>query len=482
MSVMKNSLSTRFVLAGLVLFILAPGFSVAAQKPARDVSKLSARSSRDWVRDGVVYEVFPRAFSAEGNFNGITSRLDNLKDLGIDILWLMPIHPIGQEKKKGSIGSPYAVRDYYGINADYGTKEDFKRLIAEAHRRGMKVIIDIVANHTSWDSVMMKTPDFYKHDATGRITYPHDWSDVAELNYENPQLRRYMTDMLKYWVREFDLDGFRCDVAEEVPTDFWENARAELEKIKPDIAMLAEGHKAELLLKAFDFDYSWPLHSALTNVLQGRAGAVELRSAWDKEFREWPRGSLHLRFSDNHDERRAIARFGEPGALAASALMFTLDGVPLLYNGQEVGDTAESGAPALFEKLPIFWPIAERRPEFPRFYKQLMALRRSSRALRRGSLHWLSNSDETRVLTYARRSPGTTGEEILVAINVSNRPFTGSVNMGKSGTFVDVTPDVDPPLPPDAPAPERSAKKRVVSLPTLSLDAWGYRIFRRELK
>src|SRR5258708_9964655 len=157
----------------------------------------------------------------------------------------MPIHPIGQEKKKGSIGSPYAVRDYYGINPDYGTKEDFKRLIAEAHRRGMKVIIDIVANHTSWDSVMMKTPDFYEHDATGRITYPHDWSDVAELNYKNPQLRRYMTDMLKDWVREFDLNRFLCDVAEEVPPNFSETTPTELGKSKPHIPLRVERPKTE---------------------------------------------------------------------------------------------------------------------------------------------------------------------------------------------------------------------------------------------
>jgi len=471
---MKNF--CKFALATLVLCLLLQPFGVAAQQSARDVSKEPARATRDWVRDGVVYEIFPRAFSQQGNFNGITARLDDLKDLGVNILWLMPIHPIGFEKKKGSIGSPYAVRDYYGINPEYGTKADFAKLIAAAHGRGMKVIIDIVANHTSWDNVMMKNPEFYERDAQGRITYPHDWSDVAELNYQNPQLRRYMTDMLKYWVREFDLDGFRCDVAEEVPTDFWESARAELEKIKPDIVMLAEGHKAELLLKAFDFDYSWPLHSALTNVLQGRGSATDLREAWGKEFAEWPRGSLHMRFSDNHDERRAIARFGEPGALAASALMFTLDGVPMLYNGMEVGDTTESGAPALFERLPIFWPIADRRPEFPRFYKQIIALRRSSNALRRGSLDWLANSDESRVLSYVRRAAG---EEVLVAINLSNRPFMGSVKSGK-GTFVDVTPDVDPPLPPDAPAPERAARKRAVNLPTLSLDAWGYRIFRRQ--
>lgn len=473
-------LGHKIKVAGLAFILIAACCQeISTQQPLRNVSKLPARSTRDWVRDGVVYEIYPRAFSPSGDFNGITARLDQLKDLGVNILWLMPIHPLGQEKKKGSIGSPYAVRDYYGINPDYGTKEDFKRLITEAHRRGMKVMIDIVANHTSWDNVMMKNPDFYEHDASGRITYPHDWSDVAELNYRNPQLRQYMTEMLKYWVREFDLDGFRCDVAEEVPTDFWENARVELDKIKPDIAMLAEGHKAELLVKAFDFDYSWPIHSSLTRVLQGQGRASDLRAEWEQEFKDWPRGSLHLRFSDNHDERRAIARFGEPAALAASALMFTIDGVPLLYNGMEVGDTTESGAPALFEKLPVFWPFAERRPEFPRFYKQIMALRRSSNALRRGSLEWLRNSDESRVLTFARK---TANEEVIVAINFSSLPFSGSVESASGLAYEDVSPDVGPPLPPDAPAPEIIRRKRPVALPSLFLDPWGYRIFRRALK
>jgi cyclomaltodextrinase len=482
---MRLSLETakwkRAVLASLVItaFVAAPFRITSAQQPARDVSKEPARQSRDWVRDGVIYEIYPRDFSPEGNFNGITVQLDRLKDLGVTILWLMPIHPIGQEKKKGTIGSPYAVRDYYAINPDYGTREDFKRLIAEAHRRGMKVIIDIVANHTSWDSVMMKRPDFYEHDTSGKITYPHDWYDVAKLNYVNPKLRVYMTEMLKYWIREFDLDGFRCDVAEDVPTDFWEHARAELDRVKPDIFMLAEAHEPQLEVKAFDLDYSWPLHSALTDVLQGRGRVSDLRTRWEDEVKAWPRSALHMRFSDNHDERRAIARFGEPGALAASALMFTLDGVPLLYNGMEVGDTTESGAPALFEKLPVFWPIAERRPEFPRFYRQMLALRRSSTALRRGSLEWLHNSDEARVLTYLRRS---SEEEMLVAINLTNRPFFGTVEAGNGGAFTDITPDVGPPLPPDAPAPAERRLTRPAGLPAISLDAWGYRIFRRKLK
>ena len=433
-----------------------------------------------WHKDAIIYQVHARTFydstgDGIGDFRGLAQKLDYLQDLGVNILWLMPIHPIGQEKKKGSIGSPYAVRDYLGINPDYGTSADLKRLVTEAHRRGMKVIIDIVANHTAWDNVLMKNPAFYVHDSAGHITYPHDWSDVAELNYDNADLRRYMTDMLKYWIRDFDLDGFRCDVAEEVPTDFWEHARAELDRLKPDIAMLAEGHKPELLVKAFDFDYSWPLHSALTNVLQGRAAASALRDEFNKERSEWPRNSLHMRFSDNHDERRAIARFGEPAALAASALMFTLDGVPLIYNGMEVGDTTESGAPALFEKLPVFWPIAERRPEFPRFYKQMIALRRSSNALRRGSVEWVRNSNESRVVSFVRK---TANEEMLVVINLSNQPFFGSVEAVGNG-FVDVTPDVAPPLPPDAPASMTAARIRVVALPALSLDAWGYRIFRR---
>lgn len=469
---------TTGVVVALCVLIFAASLQTTSSQSSRDVAKAQARQPRDWVRDGVIYEIYPRAFSEKGDFNGVTAKLDSLKDLGVTILWLMPIHPIGEEKKKGTIGSPYAVRDYYGINPAYGTKDDLKRLISEAHKRGLKVIIDIVANHTSWDNNLLKEhPEFYKRDAQGNITYPYDWYDIAALDYRNAALRRYMTDMLKYWIREFDLDGFRCDVAGEVPTDFWENARAELDKIKPDILMLAEAHKPELLVQAFELDYSWPLHGTLTDVLQGRRRASDIRSTWEDEVSKWPRNSWHLRFSDNHDERRAIARFGEPAALAASALTFTLDGVPLLYNGMEIGDTTESGAPALFEKLPIFWPFAERRPEFISFYKQIMALRKSSTALRRGSLTWLRNSDDARLVTFLRRSAD---EEMVVVLNLSTDPVVATVEVVSDG-FSDVTPDIARPLPPDAPAQMREARKRNVGLPAVSLDAWGYRMYRRPL-
>lgn len=459
---MLRPLSNRLSKVTSLLLCMVSLSLAGYPQASKDVSRESARALRPWVRDGVIYEIFPRAFSPEGTFNGITRQLDRLTELGVTILWLMPIHEIGQEKKKGSIGSPYAVRDYYSINRDYGTKQDLQRLINEAHKRGLKVIIDIVANHTSWDSVLMKHSDFYKHDAQGKIIFPYDWSDVAWLDYENPKLRDYMTDVLKYWAREFDLDGFRCDVAGEVPTDFWERARAEIEKIKPEIVMIAEASKPDLMVRAFDLDYAWPLHSALTRVLTGAAPATAIREVWEQERAKFPKGASHMVFSDDHDESRAIARFGERGALAASALVFTLGGVPLLYNGMEVGDTTESGAPALFEKMPVFWGIVERRKQFPEFYKQIIPLRRDHPALRLGEIEWLHNSDEQRVVTFLRRGKD---EEILVAINLSSRPFSGDIEVTNGPSFKDIVGGPD-----------------TRKLPALSLDSWGFRILRRMLQ
>lgn len=446
-------------------------FFVAAQQPSpRDYSKETARVSPDWVKDAVIYEIFPRQFSQKGDFNSITNDLDRLKNLGVTVLWLMPIHPVGREKAKGAIGSPYAVKDFYAINPDYGTKTDLQKLISEAHRRGLKVIIDIVANHTAWDSVMMKNKAFYTQDKQGNIIPPvPDWKDVADLNYENPQLRKYMIEMLKSWVRDYDLDGFRCDVAGFVPTDFWETARAEVDKIKPDTIWLAEWESPDLMVKAFNLGYSWRNHAALDKILHGDLPASEIRKTWEAQKAEFPKNFMLMRFSDNHDEKRAIARFGEKGALAAQTLAFTLDGVPLVYNGMEVGDTTESGAPALFEKLPIFWGISERRPEFPRFYREMMQLRKNSLALRRGDLSWLKNSDESRILTFTRKSGN---EEILVAINLSNTPFFGAVEA--SGNYMEITPDIYT-------NPENKALKSItnVALPSLSLDAYGFRLFRK---
>ena len=433
------------------------------------------RSAPEWARDGIVYEVFPRVFSATGDLVGVTARLDDIRKLGATIVWLMPIHPIGEVKRKGTYGSPYSVRDYHAVNPDYGTKADLQTLVREAHARGLKVILDMVPNHTAWDSALLSTPELYRRDASGRVLPPNpDWSDVAQLDYANPRTRRLMAEVLEQWLREADLDGFRCDMAGLLPTSFWEEARPALERVKPGLFLLAEWSGPELMTNAFDADYAWPFHNALTRVLSHGAPASDLRATWEEERRTFPPGTLHLRFSDNHDERRAVSRFGEAAALAASALVLTLDGIPLVYNGMEVGDTAESGGPALGERLPIFWPIAERRPEFPRFYAQAIALRRAHAALRQGETVWLRNSEDSRVVSYLRRGGG---EEFLIAINLSSQPWSGQVDVEKPGALVEVTPDVPPPLLPGASTSERTLPP--VSWPTLGIDAWGFRVFRR---
>ena len=239
--------------------------------------------------------------------------------------------------------------------------------------------------------------------------------------------------MLKHWIdpASFDLDGFRCDVASEVPIDFWEQARAELIKVKPDIILLAEASKPDLLVNAFNLDYSWPLHSALNDVLLRSAPASELQRSWDQSCQQFPQGCLHMRFSDNHDEARAIARFGCNGALAASAFMFTLDGVPLLYNGMEAGDATESGDPALFEKMPIFWHSKDR-PPFRTIYKDLIRLRRQYPAFSSDRVTWLRNSDPANLVSFLRQD---TNDAFVVVVNFSNRPLSAKVDVEQANPF-----------------------------------------------
>jgi cyclomaltodextrinase / maltogenic alpha-amylase / neopullulanase len=455
------------LMLGLLLVVLQLGATMvpAASARAADDSMLVAHGSPNWVKDGVIYEIFPRDFSSTGDLAGVTKQLDRLQQLGVNILWLMPIHPLGERDKKGTLGSPYAVRDYYAINPDYGNAEDLHHLVTEAHKRGMKVIIDIVANHTSWDSVMMQNPEYYKHDADGHILPGQwDWLDVAKLNYDNPALRQYMTDMLVFWIRDFDLDGFRCDAADYVPTSFWESARAAITQVKPDVVMLAEAERPGLLLKAFDIDYDWSMLHTVETVILARQPASAVRMAWSKAAQRYPQGALRMRFSDNHDQRRAIVQFGEPAALAASALMFTLDGVPMLYNGMEVGDRNESGAPELFEKLPISWPGTDGQSPISGYYQRLIAFRRAHPALTDGKVLWLSNTDESRVLTFLRVDAR---ETVLVAINLSDRPFLGRI-WGSGGDYSNITPR--DPLVAGRPGPTNG-------LPALALGAWEFRAY-----
>lgn len=414
----------------LVAFLLISTF--AARADDGNASGQKARPSPAWLKDGVIYEIFPRDFSPEGTLNGVTARLDDLKSLGVTILWVMPIHPIGEKSRKGDYGSPYSIRDYYAVDPHYGTLDDFKRLVKEAHVRNMKVIMDLVADHTAWDSVMMSHPDFYKRDGNGKIIPPEpDWSDVAGLDYSNPQLCDYMISVMTYWVKTCDVDGFRCDVASMVPTQFWVNARAQLEKIKPDIMMLAEASKPELLATAFDIDYDWPLLGTMNQVIENGSPATDIRQTWETSRLQFPKGALHMQITDDHDESRAVARYGVRGALAASALMFTLDGVPLLYNGMEAGDATESGDPALFDKLTIFWHPKDR-PPLRDIYHGLIDLRQQYSCFRDGNVTWLHNSDENDVVTFMR---GDGKDQFVVVINFSNRPVTTGLAMKDNADF-----------------------------------------------
>jgi glycosidase len=273
-----------------------------------------------------------------------------------------------------------------------------------------------------------------------------------------------MIRMMKYWVQTCDVDGFRCDVAWNVPTDFWESARTQLESVKPDIMLLAEASKPDLLVKAFDIDYDWPLKSALNDVLIKGAPASDLRASWQQTQRQFPRDALHMRITDDHDEARAVSRFGVRGALAASALMFTLDGVPLLYNGMEVGDATESGDPALFDKVPVFWSPKDR-PPLREIYRDLIRLRRESAPLRNGRVVWLPNSNEDSLVTFKRTDEN---KEFLVIINFSNRPLTGRVEVNNSKDFKPV---------PIAGIPDA----RDQDLPMVRLGGFGWRIYQRNL-
>ena len=231
-----------------------------------------------WSKQAVLYQINTRQFTEEGTFRAAEQHLPRLKALGADILWLMPIHPIGIQNRKGTLGSQYAVRDYYGVNPEFGTLDDLKHFVAAAHAAGMYVIIDWVANHTAWDNPLVhEHPEWYARDWKGdfRPTPWRDWTDVIDLDYRHPALRRYMTEALKYWVTETDIDGYRCDVAGFLPTDFWNTARKALDAIKP-VFMLAEWESLDLHAEAFDATYAWSWYDAVHQITANKADLADL--------------------------------------------------------------------------------------------------------------------------------------------------------------------------------------------------------------
>ena len=355
----------------------------------------------------VVYEMNVRQYTPEGTFAAAQKELPRLQELGIDILWLMPIHPIGVEGRKGTLGSYYAIKDYCAINPEYGTMEDFEAFLAEAHRLGLRVVIDCVANHTSPDAVWTteRAPEWYERDAEGKTTFTADWSDTANLNYENKDVWNGMAGAMRFWM-EKGIDGFRCDMACEVPLEFWQETIAGLRADYPGMYMLAEGEEPLLhSLSGFNSSYAWELHHMMNAIARGEKNIPELLEYIAMDAERQPADAFRLMFTSNHDENSwagtEFERMCEAAKLMA-VLTFTLpSGQPLIYTGQEMGWNHRF---QFFEKDPI---PAWKKNEYFDFYKELIAIRHANPALAAGDKGGKFEvvSAEDSVLVFTRTLP-----------------------------------------------------------------------------
>ena len=339
----------------------------------------------EWTYNSVMYEVNIRQFSPEGTFAGVEAQLPRLKDLGVDILWLMPMYEIGTEGRKGTLGSYYAISDYKKVNPEFGTMEDFEHLVSEAHKLGFKVILDWVANQTAPDNVWMtgKPADFYERDSLGNAIYEYDWTDTRSLNYENEDVWWAQDDAMRFWLAK-GVDGFRCDAAGEVPAEFWKGILPKMNKDFPDIYLLAEAERDNLAdpAETFDANYAWELHHLLNSMAQGRKTVADLKDYVSRDAARFPKEAYRLMFTSNHDENSwSGTEFEREGAAAnaCAVLCFTLpQSQPLIYTGQEIGLSRRL---EFFEKDPITdWSANE----YTTFWKTLVDLKHNNPALAAG--------------------------------------------------------------------------------------------------
>jgi len=368
-----------------------------------------------WSRYTNLYEVNVRQYTPEGTFEAFGKHLPRLKDMGVETLWFMPVTPISVDGRQGTLGSYYACSDYTGINAEFGTLDDFKELTAKAHSLGFKVIIDWVANHTGHDHIWTKTnPGFYKRNAEGKFYDNHGWADVFDLNYYDAFMRKSMIEAMQFWVQECNIDGFRCDMAHLVPLDFWRQARLQLDSVKP-LFWLAETEDYHYL-EVFDSCYAWQWMHQTEKLIKGEADLNSLRQLLLRYHHDIPDETCHLYFTANHDENSwngtEYEKYG-PAAKNLAVFTITWSGMPLVYSGQELPNTKRL---KFFDKDLIEW---KEKPDLQEFYKTLLGLRASHPAFRGGQQsHPViipTNADQY-VLTYMRRLGG---REMLVMLNLS---------------------------------------------------------------
>lgn len=371
----------------------------------------------EWIKTKTIYEVNLRQYTPQGTIKAFEEHLPRLKKLGVGIIWLMPVQPIGKLNRKGSMGSPYSISDYTAVAPEYGTLEDFKALVDKIHKAGMYVLLDWVANHTAWDHPWAtQKPDYYYKDEQGNPRSPNDdWTDVLDLNFANKDLRKSMTQALTFWVKTCNIDGFRCDMAHLVPTDYWCEARQALDKIKKGIFMLAETENRELL-DAFDMIYNWNIHHWSNQLAKHETTVDQFDQMFDWEINQFPTDSLQMFFTSNHDENAwhgsAVERLNY-ALESLNVLMFTLPGMPLIYGGQEAGLTQKL---SLFEQQPIAWKDDKMTP----FYQKLIKLKAEHPALwncpQAAPCYRIHTSNNAAVLAFIRPKDDN---QILVIINLS---------------------------------------------------------------
>lgn len=421
--------------AWIVACLLGAATGLGAERAGQDFAAFSARTSPEWLTRGVIYQVWLRSFTPEGTLKAATKRLPDVADLGATILYLSPVQLQDTDMRRefwstrqkqsatNNPRNPYRPKDYDRIDPEFGTEADLREFVDVAHKLGLRVLLDVIYHHTGPTCVLLEQPDFYLRDASGKPLV-NQWN-FLRLNLESPKLREYLIGNMLHWVKDCGLDGFRCDVSVAVPLDFWEEARARLEAVRPDLVLLAEnGDPGADQVKAFDIDDSRWRDACVAVVTQGEP-ATTLRRYWETTRNTFPRGARFIRYSDHHHMQRADVVFGERGVQAVSVLNFTLDGVPFLYNGQEIGDATPQD---LFAHWPIRWeaatlPTAVQKRQF---YQKLCQLRCSERALAAGDVVWLTNDQSESVLSYLRR---TDHAEILVVVNLSNRALKVRVTM-----------------------------------------------------
>ena len=361
-----------------------------------------------------MYEVNLRALSTTGDFQGVISRLDEIKALGINVIWLMPVHPIGEIN---SVNSPYSVKNYKEVNPEFGTLNDFKSLVDKAHESGIAVIMDWVANHTAWDNPWIVNKDWYTQDGNGNIIPPAgtNWQDVADLNYDSQEMRQEMIKSMKYWITEADVDGYRCDAADMIPFDFWQEAITALDAVtEKELILLAEGSRADHFTAGFQMNYAWSFYGTIKAVFSQNTGASSITSAHNIEYSNLPDGKHKLRFTTNHDESAwdatpMVLFNGEQGALAASVITIYMGGIPLIYGSQEVG--TEDNV-SFFTNDPVNW---SQHPEMLLAYKDIIKFRNGSDVLKKGELVSYPDAD---VVAFRRDYEE---KEVLVLVNVRDR-------------------------------------------------------------